>query len=319
PHGASWRWRKGTNEVSHPTTAWRQPGFNDSAWLTGAMPFYYGLGGIMGGTVLSDMRYNYTTVYLRRTFMVGTQLGAVNPADIFIPILIATYFATIAGLISVAIIQKIKLFDKVILAYLGGLTAIIAGIIYYFSTLPKEQITEISTFTANFILLSIIMLFIVLALIKKVNVYDAFIEGAKEGFGIAVKIIPFLVAILVAIGIFRASGAMDFLIGGMAQFFAWLGFDTEFTGALPVAFMKPLSGSGARGLMIDAMTTHGADSFIGRLACTLQGATDTTFYIIAVYFGSVGIKNTRHAVGCGLIADLAGAIAAIFIAYLFFN
>lgn len=248
-----------------------------------------------------------------------TQLGAVNPADIFIPILIATYFATIAGLISVAIIQKIKLFDKVIVAYLGGLTAIIAGIIYYFSTLPKEQITEISTFTANFILLSIIMLFIVLALIKKVNVYDAFIEGAKEGFGIAVKIIPFLVAILVAIGIFRASGAMDFLIGGMAQFFAWLGFDTEFTGALPVAFMKPLSGSGARGLMIDAMTTHGADSFIGRLACTLQGATDTTFYIIAVYFGSVGIKNTRHAVGCGLIADLAGAIAAIFIAYLFFS
>jgi spore maturation protein SpmA len=248
-----------------------------------------------------------------------TQLGAVNPADIFIPILIATYFATIAGLISVAIIQKIKLFDKVIVAYLGGLTAIIAGIIYYFSTLPKEQITEISTFTANFILLSIIMLFIVLALIKKVNVYDAFIEGAKEGFGIAVKIIPFLVAILVAIGIFRASGAMDFLIGGMAQFFAWLGFDTEFTGALPVAFMKPLSGSGARGLMIDAMKTHGADSFIGRLACTLQGATDTTFYIIAVYFGSVGIKNTRHAVGCGLIADLAGAIAAIFIAYLFFS
>ncbi len=248
-----------------------------------------------------------------------TQLGAVNPADIFIPILIATYFATIAGLISVAIIQKIKLFDKVVVAYLGGLTAIIAGIIYYFSTLPKEQITEISTFTANFILLSIIMLFIVLALIKKVNVYDAFIEGAKEGFGIAVKIIPFLVAILVAIGIFRASGAMDFLIGGMAQFFAWLGFDTEFTGALPVAFMKPLSGSGARGLMIDAMTTHGADSFIGRLACTLQGATDTTFYIIAVYFGSVGIKNTRHAVGCGLIADLAGAIAAIFIAYLFFS
>jgi len=248
-----------------------------------------------------------------------TQLGAVNPADIFIPILIATYFATIAGLISVAIIQRIKLFDRVILAYLGGLTAIITGIIYYFSTLPKEQITEISTFAANFILLTIIMLFIVLALIKKVNVYDAFIEGAKEGFGIAVKIIPFLVAILVAIGIFRASGAMDFLIGGMARFFAWMGFDTQFTGALPVAFMKPLSGSGARGLMIDAMTTHGADSFIGRLSCTLQGATDTTFYIIAVYFGSVGIKNTRHAVGCGLIADLAGAIAAIFIAYLFFN
>ena len=248
-----------------------------------------------------------------------TQLGAVNPADIFIPIMIATFFATLAGLISVAIVQKINLFDKVILAYLGGLTAIIAGIIIYFSNLPKEQITSVSTFSANFILLVIIILFIVLALIRKVNVYDAFIEGAKEGFTIAIKIIPFLVAILVAIGIFRASGAMDFIISGMAKFFAWLGFDTQFTGALPVAFMKPLSGSGARGLMIDAMTTHGADSFIGRLACTLQGATDTTFYIIAVYFGSVGIKNTRHAVGCGLIADLAGAIAAILIAYLFFT
>lgn len=248
-----------------------------------------------------------------------TQLGAVNPADIFIPIMIATFFATLVGLISVAIVQKINLFDRVILAYLGGLTAIIAGIIIYFSNLPKEQITSVSTFSANFILLVIIILFIVLALIRKVNVYDAFIEGAKEGFTIAIKIIPFLVAILVAIGIFRASGAMDFIISGMAKFFAWLGFDTQFTGALPVAFMKPLSGSGARGLMIDAMTTHGADSFIGRLACTLQGATDTTFYIIAVYFGSVGIKNTRHAVGCGLIADLAGAIAAILIAYLFFT
>jgi spore maturation protein SpmA/spore maturation protein SpmB len=247
-----------------------------------------------------------------------TQLGAVNPADIFIPIMIATFVATLVGLISVAIVQKINLFDKVILAYLGGLSVIVGGIIIYFSNLPKEQITNASTFAANFLLLVIIMSFIVLALIRKVNVYDAFIEGAREGFGIAIKIIPFLVAILVAIGIFRASGAMDFIISGMAKFFAWIGFDTQFTGALPVAFMKPLSGSGARGLMIDAMTTHGADSFIGRLACTLQGATDTTFYIIAVYFGSVGIKNTRHAVGCGLIADLAGAIAAILIAYLFF-
>ena len=248
-----------------------------------------------------------------------TQLGAVNPADIFIPILIATFFATLVGLISVAIVQKINLLDKVVLAYLGGLTAIVAGIIIYFSSLPKEQITTISTFTANFFLLSIIMLFIVLALVKKVNVYEAFIEGAREGFTIAIKIIPFLVAILVAIGIFRASGAMDFIISGIAHFFSWIGFDTQFTGALPVAFMKPLSGSGARGLMIDAMTTYGADSFIGRLSCTLQGATDTTFYIIAVYFGSVGIKNTRHAVGCGLLADLAGVIAAILIAYLFFS
>jgi spore maturation protein SpmA len=248
-----------------------------------------------------------------------TQLGAVNPADIFIPILISTYVASLAGVISVALIQKINLLDRVILGYLGGLTAIIAGIIIYFSQLPKEHISSISTFAANFILLSIIVTFIVLAMVRKINVYDAFVEGAKDGFNIAIKIIPFLVAILVAIGIFRASGAMDFIIAGIAKFFAWTGVDTEFTGALPVAFMKPLSGSGARGLMIDAMTTHGADSFIGRLACTLQGATDTTFYIIAVYFGSVGIKNTRHAIGCGLIADLAGVIAAIFVAYLFFT
>ena len=248
-----------------------------------------------------------------------TQLGAANPADIFIPILIATYVATLVAMISVAMVQKINLFDRVIVAYLGGLTANIAGIILYFSSLPKEQIAGASTFAANFILFSIIILFILLALFKKVNVYDAFIEGAKEGFGVAIKIIPFLVAILVAIGIFRASGAMDFIIEGFEKFFTWLGFDTRFTGALPVAFMKPLSGSGARGLMIDAMTTHGADSFIGRLACSLQGATDTTFYIIAVYFGSVGIKNTRHAVGCSLLADLAGAITAILVAYMFFG
>jgi len=248
-----------------------------------------------------------------------TQLGAANPADIFIPILISTFCASLTGMISVAIIQKINLLDKVILAYLGGLTAIITGIIYYFSTLPKEQITTLSTLAANFILISIITLFIVLALIKKVNVYDAFIEGAKEGFGIAVKIIPFLVAILVAIGIFRASGAMDLIIAGLSQFFAWIGVDTQFTKALPVAFMKPLSGSGARGLMIDAMTTYGTDSFVGRLACTMQGTTDTTFYIIAVYFGSVGIKNTRYSIGCGLLADLAGFTAAILVAYLFFG
>ena len=247
------------------------------------------------------------------------QLGAVNPADIFIPILIATFLSTVAGLASVAIIQKINLFDKVIMAYLGGITAIIAGIIIYFNSLPKEEITAISTLAANFILITIIVVFIVLAMIRKVNVYEAFIEGAKEGFGIAVKIIPFLVAILVAIGIFRASGAMDFIINGFAAFFAWMGIDTEFTKALPVALMKPLSGSGARGLMVDAMTTYGADSFIGRMASTMQGATDTTFYIIAVYFGSVGIKKTRYSVGCGLFADLVGIVAAIFLAYLFFG
>jgi spore maturation protein SpmA len=247
------------------------------------------------------------------------QLGAANPADVFIPILISTFCSLMTGLISVSIIQKINLFDKVVMAYLGGLTAIIAGIIIYFTQLPKEQISAVSTFSANFILISIIVLFIVLALIKKVNVYDAFIEGAKDGFNIAIKIIPFLVAILVAIGIFRASGAMDFVIAGITSFFAWMGFDTRFTGALPVAFMKPLSGSGARGLMVDAMTTNGADSFVGRLACTMQGTTDTTFYIIAVYFGSVGIKNTRYAIGCGLLADLVGFTAAILVAYLFFG
>jgi spore maturation protein SpmA len=248
-----------------------------------------------------------------------TQLGAANPADIFIPILISTFFANITGMISVAVVQKINLFDKVVLAYLGGLTAIVAGIIYYFSHLPKEQISTISTFAANFTLILIIVVFILLALIKKVNVYDAFIEGAKEGFGVAVKIIPFLVAILVAIGIFRASGTMDFIVALIAKLFAFLGVDTHFTAALPVAFMKPLSGSGARGLMIDAMTTYGPDSFIGRLACTMQGTTDTTFYIVAVYFGSVGIKNTRHAIGCGLLADLVGFTSAILLSYLFFT
>jgi spore maturation protein SpmA len=247
------------------------------------------------------------------------QLGAANPADIFIPILISTFCALLTGLISVAIIQKINLFDKIIVAYLGGLTAIVAGVIIYFMNLPREQISTVSTFAANFTLISIIVVFIVLALIKKVNVYEAFIEGAKDGFNIAIKIIPFLVAILVAIGIFRASGAMDFIIAGITHFFAWIGVDTRFTGALPVAFMKPLSGSGARGLMIDAMRTHGADSFVGRLSCAMQGTTDTTFYIIAVYFGSVGIKNTRYAVGCGLLADLVGFIAAILLAYLFFG
>ncbi|HDZ41754.1 MAG TPA: hypothetical protein ENH59_08790 [Bacteroidetes bacterium] len=246
------------------------------------------------------------------------QLGAANPADIFIPILLATFFSTIAGLVSVSVMQKINLFDRVILAYLGGMTAFIVAVIWYFSSLPKEDITRISTFAANFILFVVIIAFIVLGLVKKINVYETFIEGAKDGFKIAVRIIPFLVAILVAIGVFRASGAMDMLINGLKFLLGSIGMDTSFTGALPTALMKPLSGAGARGMMVDAMTTYGADSFVGRLASTVQGATDTTFYIIAVYFGSVGIKNTRYAVSCGLIADFAGIIAAIFIAYLFF-
>ena len=246
------------------------------------------------------------------------QLGAVNPSDIFIPIMLATYFSTMAGLISVSIYQKINLLNKTVLIYLGSLTLIIIGIIYYFSTLPKEKVTEISTVASNVILFGIMIFFIVLAAIKKVNVYDAFIDGAKDGFKIAIKIIPYLIAILVAIGVFRASGAMDYLIDGIAAFFGFIGINTAFIEALPTALMKPLSGSGARGMMVDTMNAHGADSFVGRVASTVQGATDTTFYIIAVYFGSVGVKNTRYAITCGLIADFAGIIASILLAYLFF-
>ena len=246
------------------------------------------------------------------------QLGAVNPADIFIPILLATYFSTLVGLIAVAIWQRINLLNKVILAYLGGGTLLIAGIIWYFSTLDKEMIATVSGVVSNFVLFSIIISFIVMAFIRRINVYEAFIDGAKEGFPVAVKIIPYLIAILVAIGVFRASGAMDVLMSGIARMVEGMGFNSDFVAALPTALMKPLSGSGARGLMIDTMNTYGADSFAGRLASTFQGATDTTFYIIAVYFGAVGIKNTRYAVPCGLIADFAGIIAAIVIAYLFF-
>lgn len=247
------------------------------------------------------------------------QLGAVNPSDIFIPILLATYFSTMAGLISVALYQKINLFDKVVVAYLGGLTVFIVGLIWYFSTLEKDAITQISNVVSNFILFTIIVVFILMALFKRVNVYEAFIDGAKDGFKTAVKIIPYLVAILVAIGVFRASGAMDWFVSAVSWGFEKMGINTDFTAALPTALMKPLSGSGARGMMVDAMTTYGADSFVGRVASTVQGATDTTFYILAVYFGAVGIKNTRYAVVCGLIADFVGIIAAIFMAYLFFH
>ncbi|MCK4664064.1 MAG: hypothetical protein KAT68_14445 [Bacteroidales bacterium] len=247
------------------------------------------------------------------------QLGAANPSDIFLPILLSTFFSTLAGIIAVSIYQKINLFNKTILAYLGGFTLFVTGIIYYFTTLTQEQVNITSSVSGNIILFTIIVVFISLALYKKVNVYETFIEGAKEGFSIAIKIIPFLIAILVAIGVFRTSGSMDFIIKGFEHFFRFLGVDTDFISALPTAFLKPLSGSGARGMMVDAMNNFGPDSFVGRLACTFQGATDTTFYIIAVYFGSVGIKKIRHAVTCGLLADLAGIIAAIFIAYLFFH
>ncbi|MBP7219684.1 MAG: spore maturation protein [Paludibacteraceae bacterium] len=247
------------------------------------------------------------------------QMGAADPSDIFIPILLSTFVSTLAGIIAVSIAQKINLFTKTILLYLGSITLLLTGVIWGFTVLSSEKLNMVSSVAANIILFSIIIGFILLAIRKKINVYDSFIEGAKDGFSIAVKIIPFLVAILVGIGVFRASGAMDSLMSGIAWLFTSIGLNANFVEALPVAFMKPLSGAGARGLMIDAMNQHGVDSFVGRLACTFQGATDTTFYIIAVYFGSVGIRKVRHAVTCGLIADLAGLIAAIFIAYLFFH
>ena len=247
------------------------------------------------------------------------QLGAAQPTDVFVPILLATFFSTLAGIIAVSVYQKINLLNRTILLFLGGASLFIAGIIYFFTTLSREMIDVYSTTTANVFLFLIIIGFILAGIRKKVNVYDAFVDGAKEGFTTAVRIIPYLVAILVAIGVFRASGSMDYIINGVATLVGWCGIDSEFVAALPTAIMKPLSGSGARGLMVDAMTTYGADSFVGRMACIFQGSTDTTFYILAVYFGSVGISKTRHAVPCGLLADLAGIISAIFICYLFFG
>lgn len=247
------------------------------------------------------------------------QLGATQPTDVFVPILLATFFSTLAGIIAVSLYQRINLLNRTILLFLGGTSLVIAGIIYFFSTLSRQQIDIYSTTTANVFLFVIIIGFIVAGMRKKINVYDAFVEGAKEGFTTAVRIIPYLVAILVAIGVFRASGCMDYLIEGIAKLVNLCGINSDFVGALPTALMKPLSGSGARGLMVDAMNTYGADSFVGRLSCIFQGSTDTTFYILAVYFGSVGVVRTRHAVPCGLLADLAGIIAAIFICYLFFN
>ena len=247
------------------------------------------------------------------------QMGAAQPTDVFVPILLATFFSTIVGLIVTCLYQRINLFNRTLMLFLGVLCTLVALIIWGFNAMPREQMDMVSSTFANVFLFSIITCFIIAGMRKKINVYDTFIEGAKEGFETAVRIIPYLVAILVAIGVFRASGAMDFLIDGIAWCVAALGGDTEFVGALPTALMKPLSGSGARGLMVDAMTTYGADSFVGRLACLFQGATDTTFYILAVYFGSVGIRKTRHAVTCGLLADLAGILSAIFICYLFFG
>lgn len=259
------------------------------------------------------------TIFPITIFTYRAQQGAADPTDVFIPILIATYASTMAGLIATAIVQKINLLDRVVLGYLGAITAAVAGIVFYFTQLPHETMLRQSSMVSNFLLFSLIVVFIIGAARKKVHVYDAFIEGAKEGFNIAVGIIPYLVAMLVAIAVFRASGALDMLLGAVRWLVNLLGVDNRFVEGLPTAFMKPLSGSGARAMMVETMQTYGADSFAGRLASVIQGSTETTFYVLAVYFGSVGIRYARHAVACALIADLAGIVVAIFATYLFFG
>lgn len=246
-------------------------------------------------------------------------LGAANPTDVFIPIIIATFVSTLTAILYVGFRQRLKLLDRTVIGWLGGITLAIAALVWWFSTLDRETMNTASSIISNSLLLGIIVTFIIGGLVRKVNVFEAFIDGAKGGFGTSVKIIPYLVGMLVGIGVFRASGAMDMLTDGIAWCFAAIGVDTRFVDALPTALMKPLSGSGARAMMVETMRTCGADSFAGRLSCMFQGAADTTFYIIALYFGSVGVKKTRYAVGAGLLADLAGVLAAIAVAYLFFG
>lgn len=246
------------------------------------------------------------------------QMGAGQPTDVFIPILLATFFSTLAGIVATSIYQRINLLNRTLLLTLGGMCVAVAAVIWGFGQMDKDRMNLVSTSVANILLMTIIVAFILAGVRRRVNVYDAFIEGAKEGFTTAVRIIPYLVAILVGIGVFRASGAMDMIVGGVRWVVEACGGNSDFVGALPTALMKPLSGSGARGMMVDAMATYGPDSFVGRLSCIFQGSTDTTFYILAVYFGSVGIRYTRHAVACGLLADLAGVVAAIGVCYMFF-
>jgi spore maturation protein SpmB len=247
------------------------------------------------------------------------QLGANDPTDVFIPILVATFCSTMAGLVATGLIQRLRLWDKVVLAYLGGMTAIVAGLVTYFAHLDQAALEAQSSLLANVLIFGMIMAFIVAGLRKRVDLFDAFVEGGKEGFHTAIGIVPYLVAMLVGIGVFRASGALDIILGGVRHLVSALGGDTQWVEGLPTMLMKPLSGSGARGMMIETMKTSGADSFAGRLACTIQGSTETTFYVLAVYFGSVGIRKTRHAVTCGLIADVAGFAGAIGMAYLFWG
>ena len=251
--------------------------------------------------------------------MYRSQCGAANPTDVFVPIMIATFLATLVGIIALCIKQRINMLDKVILSWIGGLTLFIGSVIGYRSTLPEEQVAEYSSFAANFLLFTLIIGFLAAGFRKKVNMYDSFIEGAKDGFKTAVMIIPYLVAVLVAIGMFRASGAMGVITDWITQGVSALGIDAEWVGALPTALMKPLSGSGSRGMMVDVMNTYGADAFVSRVASCLQGSTDTTFYILAVYFGSVGVKKTRYAVPYALLADVVGSVSAILVAYFFFG
>ena len=247
------------------------------------------------------------------------QMGAAQPTDIFVPILIATFCSTLAGIVVTCLYQRINLFQRTLLLTLGGLSLGVAALVWGFSRLDAAAMNTVGTSAANILLFTIIICFLLAGVRRRINVYDAFVEGAKEGFGTAVRIIPYLVAMLVGIGVFRASGAMDWLIEGVKWTVGLFGGDTQWAGALPTALMKPLSGSGARGMMVDAMQTYGTDSFVGRLSCIFQGSTDTTFYILAVYFGSVGVTRTRHAVACGLLADLAGVVAAVGVCYLFFG
>lgn len=250
--------------------------------------------------------------------MYRAQMGAANPSDVFLPIMLATFTSTLVAILAVCLKQRINIFQRNLILFFGGLGLFIGGLIWLFNSMEQEQVSLYSTLFANTLLFTIICGFIISGIRKKINVYDAFIEGAKEGFQTAITIIPYLVAILVGIGIFRASGAMDFIIEGVRISIAAVGLNTDFVEALPTMLMKPLSGSGARGMMLDAMNTYGADSFVGRLASIVQGSCDTTFYVVALYYGSVGIRNTRYTVQCALLADLAGAIAAIAMAYLFF-
>lgn len=250
---------------------------------------------------------------------IRAQMGASNPADVFIPIMIATFVSTMVGVLAVCIKQKINIFDKVIFGTFGSVALLIAGVVWAFNKMGTERAQEISALAASIILFGVIILFILSGIRKKINVYDSFIEGAKDGFSTAIRIIPYLVAILVAVGMFRASGTLDFLVGGLKSLVSFIGFDNRWVDAMPTALMKPLSGSGARGMMVDAMNTFGADSFVGRLAGIFQASTDTTFYVVAVYFGSVNIRNSRYTVPYALLADLIGIIVAIFVAYLFFG